>query len=433
MIPVSVKRILLVPVLFSIMMASGHCASQNTSTVSLLFKQGSEAMAQANYTLAVKYFEKIKTRPSPQVYFNLGQSHLLLGEFKKANGSFLTLVTKPGWQSLAWFYLAHISLRLQRTDQALQYYQKIVDLNDTPKLVKKSRSKLTLLSNQRLSNEKVNNQYVNLLDFTRSRFIAHISFSKESNPLGISEELDIKKSSDITLQRWLWGQHKLTDTLTMNALISSQDYEKNADLDLLFTSVSLDYAYLKHSQIGAKINNIEADAIAYKQLSLYVKNSEEVSNTAFDSQITLSHFQARQSYRYLQGQRLTLQATAGRDFFDGRMTARYKILQDKRKDDTTASSFTSYSPLKQRFTLLLSHPLMNQWHVEGYSWLYHYQWPSGGHDTLERTSKGLGYGVSLHKQIVANVHIQTDIHVEKNNSLDYENTSVALSMEYRWN
>ncbi len=432
-IPVFVRQILLVTALFSMMMANGHCASQNKSVVSSLFKQGTAAMAQGDYALAVTHFKGITSNKSPQVYFNLGQSHLLLGEFKKAHDSFLTLTTKPGWQSLGWFYLAHTSQRLLNHNQALQYYKNVIALNDMPKLVKKSKVTLALLGNQALESHESSMQMVNPLDFSTSPIIAHISFSKESNPLGISDELNIKKSADITLQRWLWGRHALTDTLSMSVLLSSQDYQKNSDLDLLLTSVSLDHAYLKHYQVGVKISNIEADAIAYNQYSLYIKHNKKISSTTLNSQVTLSHFQASEVFTHLQGQRLTLQVTAGKNFFDGRVTARYKILQDKRKDDTSMSSFTSYSPLKQRLSLLLSRPLQKQWLIEGYAWLYHYQWPDGSHDTVARTSKGVAYGVNLDKQVAANVHIQTDLRLEKNTSKNFENTSMAISLEYRWN
>ena len=409
--------------------ARGHALpAAQVTPASVWFQQASQAMERGDYNLAASLFANIAGSPSPQVHFNLGQVYLKLGQLGKARQSFLALAAQPRWQALAWFYLANICQRQQQDSQAFEYYQKIIELNNHPVLVSKSQRYLALLSAVAPKEPPPSAQH-------ETQFIAELALISASNPLGTAAAKEAS-TSDQAWQGWLWAGRTLTDALSLSVQISKQDYDKNADLDLTFAAIAVDYRLASGHRLGVSLNNVHGDAIGYQQSSFYLKKSWFLAATELGAEINMSAFQADDKFAYLSGTRVGLHGYASQDMFAGRVGGRYQLYKDQRQDLITDDVSTRYSPLKQRLTGSYERALYGRWQLSATAWWFYHKWPAetikGRSQSSARTARGSGVAVRVTRRLALATSASLNMRREDNPSDHYQNTELSISLQHSW-
>lgn len=100
------------------------------------YEQGIDAFNRGDYETAIAHF--LASRPEPSdsttLYYNLGASYYKLAHYAEAREAFLKVVADPAIAPLAYYNLALVEARLNRSDQVAAWLQRTIESTDNPKL-----------------------------------------------------------------------------------------------------------------------------------------------------------------------------------------------------------------------------------------------------------------------------------------------------------
>lgn len=320
------------------------------------YDAGVQAFRAGNYARALQYFESARRQGNekPGLIYNLAATHYKLKQFNESERLFMKLESNPGYRNLARYNLGLIAMQQGDDDAAVRWFREVRRSSHNAKLrylAGKALDKLGHPPGGRAS-ARHGKDWLALLT---------AGGGYNDNPLAYPELqlAPVNAGSDSFFeflgygQIYLFGHHG--DGLLLNGFAYTKKYINQSVVDVTTLNAGLirENTYNGwHYGYGGGVGHSQVDL---HSLTDQIQGNFRIERSVGDSRYSLRYqpiyHSAGSRYSYLDGweHKLDLRWRMRRNNL--RWTARYRFVYNSRSDLTTATTFLSFSPIRNSIRL----------------------------------------------------------------------------------
>jgi tetratricopeptide (TPR) repeat protein len=333
---------LVVPVSLVLCVATAQLARAATPDAQA-FEQGIEAFHAGNYQGALQSFLDARKAglDTPGLRYDLGATYYRLGRYAEAEREFQALARDPGWAPLAHYNLGLTTQRMERPQQAMEYFGEAQRTTTDPNL-----RALAATALERLGRAAPK---TSALVSVAGGYDSNVTLSQDAATVGASHQ------SDSFVETLAAASHRLTenaargwvahgglvvrkyrdlDQFDLTGLRAGLSYE--TDSDRLQTSVG---GYFDTVYIGG--GRLEQVAMADAQARIRLDAGRELRG-----RYQLGRIAGGGGFEYLDGLQQRLSADAGFALGSALLRVGYQLELNNRRDLQQQADFFSASPTR---------------------------------------------------------------------------------------
>ena len=314
------------------------------------FQQGIKASESGDHQTALKQFKKAKQAglESVALQYNLAVSYYRLRRYEEARQLFTGLTDTPKFEQIAYFNLGLIANKQKDERAAIRWFKRAYRSSDNGKVRKLAAVALTRLGVSKSKMKRPPRRWTGLVSSSVARD-SNVTLANE-DLVGVTSKSDTVVDFLAFADRWLRGGRN--DGLRMGLSLYQQRYQTLDQYNFSQYSVHLTrYGRLDNwrMRFGAHWDENHFDNSEYQRVvSADVRGSKALSKqNQLRLSYKLSRIQATDSvYEYLEGWRQRLRAGLQQRRESNKFRYYYQLEINNRSDRTTATRFTSYSPIR---------------------------------------------------------------------------------------
>lgn len=340
-----------------LLLFAGIIAAQPT-----VFQSGIEAARNGDYQQALQYFQQAREQgmDSGRLYYNIGVSHYKLGHYEAATQAFEQAARDPELRALAYYNLALVADAQHDRAAALSWTQRSLASTQDEQL-----SRLATILERHLSSKQESN-----VPTTTMLFSAHSGYDDNVILQADSQLLTTSNKGDTFANAFYFARVPLAKngpySWNIDTSIFTQQYLHlhDYDLSMLQTGGVVERRFTSwrlEGGLSAAIYTLAGNGL-YRNLTMKATARWRQAKRHWSGFAEISSIDAANAaYEYLGGQLYRGGVSAswpGKD--SRRYSMGYTIENNDRDDLRTATTFTSYSPLRQSLDLSLNMDIKDQ-------------------------------------------------------------------------
>jgi hypothetical protein len=344
--------------------------AQAGNTIDDAYDQAVLAFNKGAYDQALKLFLEARSlgMDEPSLHYNLGSTYYKLGRYTEARAAFLKTAKDPGLAPLAYYNLGLSSLRLGETDSATDWFERVLDTSDNPRLRQLALAQLKRAPAPASPSRGSASLGIN------TGYDTNVLLTSDSNVLTSTQQ------GDLFVETFGYGSYRIgpeirgvTFGIDGNADLIHYSKLKDYDIADFLIGGTARRAGAWTGELGAHLGYTALGGNPFTRenlfsLAAYHDFTPEVGLRLRYEYGVIDELDTR--YRYLDGLRRRFDARLSVRQGGRRLSLMYEFETNDRRD-LSAPLFTSYSPIRQGLRLLGETPLRGQLRLEGeLRWLY---------------------------------------------------------------
>jgi tetratricopeptide (TPR) repeat protein len=331
--------------------ALGICfGSPAYATPSDDFRLGVEAFRNARYEQALNHFMAARSAgmETATLHYNLGSTYYRLGRFEDAMAQFDVLSDHATWRELAYYNMGLVEEQRRREGAALDHYRRAFDLAQLPQVKALAAARIESLS--AASSTATDQSWAGLLSFGGGHD-DNVLLADNQSTSGTSNESDQFLEMQAFASRYVHGGFENGWRLDLGG--SYRTYSELNDYDFGSAHARLQHSRLLTHWFLETGGRIEAQKTGSQYLATVGTFSLQGMRATGPMVVRLrgeiSYYAPGSAYAFIGGWQGRSGIEVSRRSENARVRFGYEVEANNRKDNSTASEFTSYSPLRSRF------------------------------------------------------------------------------------
>ena len=387
-----------------------------------VFQSGIEAARNGDYQQALQYFQQAREQgmDSGRLYYNIGVSHYKLGHYEAATQAFEQAARDPELRALAYYNLALVADAQHDKAAALSWTQRSLASTQDEQL-----SRLATVLERHLSSKREPN-----VPTTTMLFSAHGGYDDNVILQADNQLLTTSNKGDTFANAFYFARVPLATNGPYNWNIDTSIFTQqylhlhDYDLSMLQTGGVVERRFASwrlEGGLSAAIYTLAGNGL-YRTLTMKATARWRQAGRHWSGFAEISSIDAANAtYEYLGGQLYRGGVSASwRGDDSHRYNVSYTIETNDRKDLSTATTFTSYSPLRQSLELSMAMDikprLSSKIELEGRNSRYHDQNISATTSPLLRREQRYRFSAGLTYQIRKAVDLTAEWRLLRNHS-----------------
>jgi len=350
----NLTRHLFISFLFVFFAGNIFAATRDTGTSE--YRAGVQAFNSGDYVRALRHFETARKqgKKDPNLTYNLAVTHYKLKQFVQAKQLFRDLMMNRRYRDLARYNLGLVAMQQGNNDEAERLFREMRRTSDDRKLAYLAERRLEELGHHVKPSASTHppRNWLALLN---------LAGGYNDNPLAYPElQLAPATTKDDTFVQFLgYGQTYLKgqpgNGLRLHGFVYTKQYLDTNIVDVTTAEAGLtsentfsDWRYAYGGDVG--YSQIDGNTLTTRiQGSFKIERS--LGNNEYRLRFQPAYHIAGNRYSYLEGwqHRIEFRWRTSRD--NMRWTARYRFEYNNRDDVRTATTFLSFSPIRNSILL----------------------------------------------------------------------------------